>query len=220
MPIRTDDSFSTDQRAAPIVVKATIKPRKGRSQPAQAVRGDIGTPEIRKRMSVVLEPRAHTSTGYVTEVGARIRDQTPLDRYFSRRELSPDADRNKLLWQAGERLRSDFYDSGRGPKVSSTLKPRLFCGGGYASADDMAVRKETAERRFKNAMNEMGQGPLGEAARSILMHVCLLEGTTAEWALAHGKDKRGGMLMLQTVLTELAFKYGMIKHFDRGVSGS
>ena len=40
-----------------------------------------GTPEIKQRLGVVIEPRAYSSTGHETMVGARVEAQFPHDRY-------------------------------------------------------------------------------------------------------------------------------------------
>jgi hypothetical protein len=79
------------------------------------VQGDTGTPEAKKRQTVILEVRDRSSTGHATAVGARVEAQLPHDRYRVRNLLDPKTPwKNERFWDArGGWANSDRSISGK-----------------------------------------------------------------------------------------------------------
>lgn len=179
--------------------------RKTRRKPVEAApvrfEGDTGNPALRSHHLVSIEARARSSTGHATIMGARVKDQTPMDRYYLRQQLGADPHKNYVYYQAGQRLRSDFYYSGLQLHTLSTFEPRVSSG-----KDHSANIKADAVKRYKNAMKEIPQG-----LKAILVHVCCLEGTAQDWAMRNGQSKDAGITVLRLALEELAGYYGLIK---------
>ena len=105
---------------------------------------DLGTPELRQRRIVAeeaIDPRS--SEGRSRR--ARVIDQTPLDRYRLRREITGEQ------FEAGERLRSDWWLSGASPRLIPAYAETIKANGG-----DIREAAEDAHRRFTAAMRAVG----------------------------------------------------------------
>lgn len=163
--------------------------------------GDTGSLELRNHHTVILEARKRTSTGHVASVGARVIDQIPLDRYYLRKQLSPDKTRNDILFTAGTKLRNDFYYSGLQLHTMSRFEPATS-----RSTEPLANIKISALQAYKSAMNHVSQ-----TLRPILVHVCCLQDTAQDWASRNGQQKDAGITVLRLALEELAIHYGMLK---------
>lgn len=163
--------------------------------------GDAGSANLKRHFTVTLEARERSSTGHPTVIGARVMDQTPLDRYHLRKQLATDKLRNTILFTAGEKLRSDFYYSGLQLHTCSRFEPATS-----RSTEPLANVKVAALQRYKSAMKH-----ISETLKPILVHVCCLEGTAQDWAVKNGQHKDAGITVLRFALEELASYYGMIK---------
>lgn len=178
-------------------LKALRKPKEAITRFA----GDTGHLGIRSHHIVTLEARARSSTGQETVIGARVRDQSPLDRHFLRQELAKDPDLNYVLFQSGERLRRDFYYSGLQLHTLSTFEPRTG-----TSHEPVANLKQDALDAYRNAMQAVSR-----TLRPILVHVCCTEGTAQDWAVRNGQSKEAGITVFRLALEELAIFYGLLK---------
>jgi hypothetical protein len=201
MKIASLPAFITEKRT----IKRKGPPARYRRAAKAAARfdGDTGTPEMKRQLGAILEPRERTSTGHVVTVGARVESQYPHDRYRVRKQLDPkDPTRNDMMWHAAERLRQDFYLSGLQAKQSSSFQPRVS-GGEAWSQEQQAM----ALGRYKRAMNGVGV-----TLRACLFFVCI-EGWAADaWARKNGKKDSDGIALLRAGLEELAALYGYIKN--------
>jgi hypothetical protein len=82
----------------------------------------------------------------------RVVDQWPLDRYHYRGELAPGhPERNRALWQAGDRLRSDWAVAMGEPLKAARLE-RLD-----RARESAADRREDARREFRAARRAVGK---------------------------------------------------------------
>lgn len=127
--------------------------------------------------------------------------QSPLDRYRARRELDGHPERNQALYEAGDRLRGDFYLAGLAPKVTANL---LSTGPGNGDVTD---RQIAARQRYKAAACVVDA-----ELWSCLRHVCCLEETAADWANLNGwKRTKDGMVALRLGLGSLARHYGLLR---------
>lgn len=153
---------------------------------------DFGTPEIKQHHLVVIEG--------TKEAHARVADQRPMDRYWLRGELCHfNRDLNRVMYEAGCRLRSDWSMAGLEPRVTANL---FGVGGG---SDDRSDRQIAAKVRCQRALIEVGP-----VVSDILVHVACLDGEAAQWALAKGwRRAADGMPPLRLALEHLARHYRM-----------
>lgn len=186
-----------------IVQKAKLKPSKlQKARQDKRELGDVGTPEIHKRMMVQKEVRERTANGQPRVYGGRVKDQTPIDRYFLRGQLDPDKQRNYILFQAAERLRTDFYYSGLQAHTTSSFEPRVSSG----IVDKTANLRVDCLKKYKTAVNSISQ-----TLRPVLIRVCLDEEAANTWAIHNGQSSESGIVVLRLALQELAHHYGLIK---------
>jgi hypothetical protein len=177
--------------------------RKRAAKAAERFTGDTGTREMRQHQPIVLEARQRSLRGEPTVVGARVEAQLPHDRYRVRNQLDPQTPwKNERYWDAAERLRRDFHESGLSAKMCSSFEPRVS-GGDGALAPDKAIE---AMKRYKKAMNS-----IGPSLRPVLWYVCIAGQTTEEWAIRNGKKPSEGMAVFRCGLAELAHFYGYVK---------
>ena len=164
--------------------------------------GDCGTQELRKNHTVEIEVRDRASSGQPVKYGARVKDQTPIDRYFTRCLLDKNADKNYILFQAAERLRTDFYYSGLQDHTTSSFEPKISSG----VFDKTANLKLDSLAAYRNAIKAIN----GTFA-SILVRVCLDEEVAQDWAAANDCTEDSGIVVLRLALRELAAHYGLMK---------
>lgn len=127
--------------------------------------------------------------------------QSPLDRYKARRELDSHPERNQALYEAGDRLRGDFYLAGLAPRVTANL---LSTGPGNGDVTD---RQIAARRRYRAAACAVDS-----ELWSCLRHVVCLDETAADWALMKGWNRGpDGMVALRLGLSSLARHYGLVR---------
>jgi hypothetical protein len=127
----------------------------------------------------------------------------PHDRYRVRKLLDPQNEwKNERYWDAAERLRRDFHESGLAARMCSSFEPRVS-GGDGALAPDKAIE---AMKRYKKAMNSVGV-----SLRSALWYICISGQTSEEWAIRNGKKGAEGIAVLRCELADLAHYYGYAK---------
>ncbi len=181
------------------------------------VRGSAGragmmrpTAEREQHGEVVIEDRTVIDDGghVVRARGPRIVNQTPLDRYLSRRSI------DERQHKAGERLRSDWYTAGLEPHTTANL---LGSGGGGECAYGMARNEAQAIAResYRSALKA-----LGIRLAPVLVVVCCEDRSATDWALSKGVRDAGpprgrstsaeieGLAALRIALDMLADHYG------------
>lgn len=115
--------------------------------------------------------------------------QDALDRYWKRGQLDKDADENQRLYDAGARLRGDFYKAGLTPNVAAPYSD-LVSGGSVSGFSNIQVEAYT---RYRKAIQAVGIGLAHE-----LTTVCCLGEPV-------GVD---GLVLLRRGLSVLAAHYG------------
>ena len=151
---------------------------------------DFGTPEIHKRLHLVVETagmESHTPGRH----GARHTEQRPLDRYCNRGWIGSNE------YAAGNRLRQDWDWSVRQPSVVTKLGG---VGVGRRRGELVDIR-EDARRRKNAALNFVG--PL---LTPVLTAVVCEDQPVKAWGLANGGGKRG-MGALRAALQSLCRHY-------------
>lgn len=155
---------------------------------------------------MMLEVRDRSSTGQETATGVRVKTQLPHDRYRAHDELDPHNEwRNRVLWEAAERLRSDFHAAGISAKMCSSFQPRVTGGKGQWEAD----KQVDALNRYKKAMNA-----IGKSIRPAVFYVCIAGQFANDWAVRNCMDPKAGIAVLRLGLAELSHHYGYIKMED------
>jgi hypothetical protein len=127
--------------ARPRAALKTARKRAGKA--AERFSGDTGTREMKERQVVVLEARQRSLRGEPTVVGARVEAQLPHDRYRVRNLLDPQTPwKNERYWDAAERLRRDFHESGLSARMCASFQPRVSGGDGVFAAFGRIVATE------------------------------------------------------------------------------
>lgn len=117
---------------------------------------DFGAPRRHAKGDAIRLERA----GRPGRVRALVESQTALDRYFVRGNLDPgDARNNRLLHDAGARLRADWTLAGLEPAVTGPYAERVARGGiqGFMAA------REDAYIRWRAAIRAVGPIAANEA---------------------------------------------------------
>ena len=150
--------------------------------------------EAAKRLESIITPhrlqhdeivREVTHEGRKTTTAYRVATQTPLDRYFHRRQIS------EIQWKAGNELFEDWYAAGLEPQLVADLtKVRVDESRATRLSESRARRRE----RFNAALRAVG--PI--ASNEVVQVVC-------QQQPAGSKIK---MEILRRGLTVLAVHYG------------
>ncbi len=154
--------------------------------PAQTPGLDFGAPRRHRKGDVIRLERA----GRSGRVRALVETQTALDRYFMRANLDPeDAQNNRLLYDAGARLRADWTLAGLEPAVTARYCEQVARGGmqGFMAA------REDAYKRWRAAIQAVGPIAAGE-----VIEVCCMGNRVG----------RVGLEILRRGLAVLAAHYG------------
>jgi len=153
---------------------------------------DFGTKERRAHDRVELE-------GDKTKPHARVTTATLLDTMRNRKNLAFEKDGDhERLWNAGDRLRADFYLAGMEPRVISTLND---LPGGKGEMSDRAI---AARQRMASALAAVG--PL---LAPILQHVVCDDKPISEWSRKRGRQAEiVSMTLFKAAIETLAHHYG------------
>jgi hypothetical protein len=160
------------------------------------------------------------ANGQVSDTPERNLAESPL-AWLARRK---DKDGQPLLadaeFDAGEKLRADFWFAQMTPRVTANWSLLLAGGGGSRGAPDIGpdIRDSVvaAHERVKRALAAVGPDLAG-----VLIDVCChLKGLEAS-EKASGWPQRSGKIILQIALRQLARHYGMlppvVPHEERSV---
>jgi hypothetical protein len=153
--------------------------------------------------------RSSSSPATSGERPARDLAESPL-AWLARRK---DKDGEPLLtgaeFDAGEKLRGDFWFAQMTPRVTANWSLLLTGGGGHAGSPDLGpdIRDSVlaARERVRRALAAVGPDLAG-----VLIDVCChLKGLEAS-ERASGWPQRSGKIILQIALRQLARHYGML----------
>lgn len=127
---------------------------------------------------------------------ARRKAPFALDSYYSRHFLSPNHFLNRILFQAGDRLREDFTAAGLEPRVCMRWGEQ---GGRPEGGGNSAEQSRIANLRAYESFWRAGKA-IGEGSGIVIDVACF--GTPA------GEGRR--MEILRAGLTRLAVHYGLL----------
>jgi len=99
---------------------------------------------------------------------------------------------------AGNRLYSDYYQSGREASAAALDSDKVDGGGNKGPTD----RQMDAAAAYDGAMRAMGPH-----LSPVLVHVCVLSGNASDWAKARGFSDKAGVPLLKIALRTLADHY-------------
>lgn len=116
-------------------------------------------------------------------------------------------------FDAGEKLRADFWFAQMTPRVTANWSLLLSAGGGARSAPDVGPDLKdsiiAARERVRRALSSVGPDLAG-----VLIDVCChLKGLEAS-EKASGWPQRSGKIILQIALRQLARHYGLLREVN------
>ncbi len=137
-------------------------------------------------------------------------DESPLAWLRRRKDKDGESLISQAQFDAGERLRADFWFAQMTPRVTmswSTVSPgqrRRRSGMAYRADADMTDTSAAARERVRRALATVGP----ELADILIDVCCHLKGLEAAERAA-GWPQRSGKVVLQLALTRLARHYGI-----------
>jgi len=164
-------------------------------------------------MSMRRSSAASTAKAAALQAPERDLKESPL-AWLARRK---DKDGRPMLtdeeFDAGERLRADFWFAQMTPRVTANWSMLLGGGGGSRGAPDLGpdVRDSiiAARERVRRALGSVGPDLAG-----VLIDVCChLKGLEAS-EKASGWPQRSGKIILQIALRQLARHYGLLREAE------
>lgn len=137
-------------------------------------------------------------------------DESPIAWLRRRKDRNGEPMISEAQFQAGERLRADFWFAQMTPRtttnwsaVSPARRGRRY-GGSGASSVDISDRAVAAGERVRRALSEVGPELAG-----VLIDVCCHLQGLEDLERAAGWPQRSGKIVLQLALTRLARHYGL-----------
>jgi len=140
-------------------------------------------------------------------------DQTesPLGWLRSRKDKTGQPLIDKVQFEAGERLRADFFHAAMTPRVTASWdgipSDQAARRAGPGGATNLREQTVAAQQRVRRALRQLGPDLSG-----ILIDVCRDLKGLKEAETARGWPRRSAKLVLQIALNELARHYGLIRH--------
>ena len=122
----------------------------------------------------------------------RIVNQTPLDRYLQRREIT------QRQWEAGQKLHALHRRAGLAQTLTVNYDQVRVDGGGAAMQPGEALTDYFAALRS-----------IGRDLGSVAQHVVIVENSPREWAKNHGHLEKSGITVLRICLDALGDHFGM-----------
>ena len=122
----------------------------------------------------------------------RIRTQTMLDRYWQRRQI------DARQYHAGRRLYRQWRGAGGEPRLIANYAQTI--PGGPDVSEQAAQVRVTFTRAVR---------AVGKQLSAVVIHVCLMDGSAADWAYGKLLPKPDGIARLRAGLDALADHYQM-----------
>lgn len=122
----------------------------------------------------------------------RVQTQTMLDRYWQRRNI------DARQYHAGRRLYRQWRTAGGEPRLIGAYRPRI---GGRSEMSDHEADVRVAFTRAVRAV--------GRQLNEVVIHVCLTDGSAADWAAGKLLPRSDGIARLRAGLDALADHYRM-----------
>ena len=146
---------------------------------------DFGTPERLQHTAGIRYERTSKKLG--SKKRLRITQQTPLDRMKSRDQIT------QRQYDAGEKLYTLFYKSGKLQRLTSNYEAVIVDGGkrGGETASE-------AEMQYNEALKFVGRD-----LASVLRWVCIVGSSPSEWAKKEGHAEKSGVTVLRIALDAL-----------------
>lgn len=175
------------------------KRRKRRTRPVEDLARDPKTGVIVSPHGKDRGPAERYQHGDVARVEGRaaphmrVRTQTMLDRYWQRRQI------DARQYHAGRRLYRQWRAAGGEPRVVAAYEQPI--------AGQQVMTNQAAEQHvaFTRAIREVG-AQLNE----VVIHVCLTDGSAADWAAGKLLPRSDGIARLRAGLDALADHYKIL----------
>jgi hypothetical protein len=147
---------------------------------------DLGSAELRQHAEIVIERGATAK-----HARARVRGQTMLDRYLKRKLIT------HRQFMAGRKVYADWFAAGLPKRITSSYEPRV------AGNDGESQKQIDAYKAYRAAMKR-----LTDRLSGVIVHVCLLDHSSEEWARQVGRRVIDGPTILRLALDMLGDHYG------------
>lgn len=129
----------------------------------------------------------------------RIRTQTMLDRYWTRQQI------DARQFHAGRRLYGQWRAAGGEPRIICSYDSRRVLNIAGTPSDHVETDAQAHCRKALTA----ALSDVGVRLAAVLVHVCLIDGSAADWAAKQLLPKPDGIARLRAGLDALADHYGM-----------
>ncbi|HEY8194277.1 MAG TPA: DUF6456 domain-containing protein [Hyphomicrobium sp.] len=170
-------------------------------------------------MSIPRRHRATHSDAHAHQSPERDLAESPLAWLARRKDKDGNPMLSEIEFDAGEKLRADFWFAQMTPRVTANWSLLLSGGGGVRGAPDLGpdVRDSViaARERVRRALSAVGP----ELAGVLIDVCCHLKGLEAS-EKASGWPQRSGKIILQIALRQLARHYGMGNVATAAASGT
>jgi hypothetical protein len=167
----------------------------------------MSRPERPSAPSAALRPRKTRSDGGDRARPLRNVAESPIAWLFSRRDGGGNPLISEAQFNAGERLRADFWFAQMTPNVTQSWNPAATAGGGRRGAPgagvDLADNVIAAGERVRRALSAVGPELSG-----VLIDVCCFLKGLEEAERCAGWPQRSGKIVLGVALAALARHYG------------
>ena len=149
---------------------------------------------------------------------ARQENKSALDWLYERRDKFGRAFLSEAEFQAGDRLRSEFFRAGLMPRTTSSWSEapdRRQRRGAPNVSGSFSDRTLAVQQRVRNALKSVDP----EYA-NLLLDVCCFDCKLADVERASGWPQRSGKVILRFALRQLARHYGMLMPEETRITGS
>ncbi|MEM9356098.1 MAG: DUF6456 domain-containing protein [Pseudomonadota bacterium] len=137
------------------------------------------------------------------------REKSALDWLRGRRQKDGSQMISEIEFEAGDRIRRDFWFGHMAPRVTTSYqsvpKAGRFAVGGDCSVD-LRQGVLDARERVRRALDAVGSDYSG-----LIVDICCLDRKLSDVEVDSGWPKRSGKIILQLALRQLARHYGLLK---------
>ncbi len=140
-------------------------------------------------------------------------EKSALDWLRERRQKDGSQMISDIEFQAGDRIRRDFWLGQMAPRVTTNYQPVPEGGRSAVGGDCLVEFRQSvldARERVRRALEAVGCDYSG-----LIVDICCLDKKLSDVEVASGWPKRSGKVILQLALRQLARHYGLLQDRSR-----